>query len=404
MGNDLREKKVSIWTKDFICVMIANTCLAASHNAVNPLVSSYAILLGAGAQLMGFLTGMFFGVSLAMRPFAGPVTTRFDNRWLMIFVYALGGFVNIGYAFFHNITAFIIFRVFHGIQYSLIGSLCFTIAGNSLPREKMASGLGVFGVGSAIATAIAPSIGIALRNLGTQLRGEDFGYTLVFLFGACILLLAIIPSFLLSPQKRDLTNAGKWYTQIATKHAIGPTVVIFLLITAYSLFSSYMVLFGEETGMGDVGRFFTVLALVMLLTRPLSGPLTDKLGLRKVLLPAILIFASSFIITGSAQTKAIIFLGAVIAAIGYGAANPAVQSMCVQCETPARRAVASNTLYIGIDLGYFIGPIIGGYVKEYATYRQVITIGYIPALMGAAAFLIFYGSYRRRQEYLNSIL
>ena len=74
-GSDLSEvKKVSIWNKNFICVLLANAGLAMSHNVVNPLVSSYATLLGAAPTVMGVLTGMFFGVALAMRPFAGPIT------------------------------------------------------------------------------------------------------------------------------------------------------------------------------------------------------------------------------------------------------------------------------------------------------------------------------------------
>ena len=81
-------KKVTIWNKNFICVLLANAGLAMSHNAVNPLVSSYATLLGAAPTVMGVLTGMFFGVALAMRPFAGPITTRINHRLLMIFVFS----------------------------------------------------------------------------------------------------------------------------------------------------------------------------------------------------------------------------------------------------------------------------------------------------------------------------
>ena len=33
-------KKVSIWNKNFVCVLLANAGLAMSHNVVNPLVSS----------------------------------------------------------------------------------------------------------------------------------------------------------------------------------------------------------------------------------------------------------------------------------------------------------------------------------------------------------------------------
>ena len=398
--------RVTIWSRNFICVLIANTMLSFSHSAVNTLVSTYAVHLGASSVVMGLLTGMFFGVALAMRPVAGPITTKLDKRHLMIFVYALGCIVNIGYAAFHNITSFVIFRFFHGVQYSLVGSLCMTIAGDSLPPQKMASGLGVFGIGGAVATAIAPTIGITLRDLGTAAKNLDFGYTLVFMSGALALGIAVIPSILLIPDtktKTDVKSTGKWYLNIATKHAIGPTVVMTLLIISYSLYSSYMVPFGEEMGVGGISIFFAVLACVMIATRPLSGKLSDTVGLKRVLIPSVIIFGVSFIIVGFTGSMAVILIGAVVAAVGYGSANPAVQSMCMQCEVPLKRAVASNTLYIGIDLGYFIGPVIGGMIYAYSDYRTVIMAGAIPAFMALVCFIFFWPMYARRREELVRI-
>lgn len=328
---------VTIWSRNFICVLLANSLLALSHSSVNTLVSTYATYLGAGPKLMGLLTGMFFGVALALRPVAGPVTTKVNKRLLMIFVFGLGCVVNIGYALFHNITAFVIFRFFNGIQYALIGSLCITIAGDSLPVEKMASGLGVFGIGGAAATSIAPSVGIWLKDFGTAIRDIDLGFTFVFIFAATALGLALIPCFLMNPDKKskqELESAGKWYTNIATKHAVAPAVIMMLLVISYSLYNSYMVPFGKELDIGNIGIFFTVLAIMMLCCRPLSGALTDKYGLKKILIPGILIFASSFIVVGSSKSLAVVLVGAFVAAVGYGSANPAVQSMCMQCEPP----------------------------------------------------------------------
>lgn len=401
----MKSNSATIWSKNYICALLANAFLAMSHNAVNTLVSSYATFLGAGAKMMGLLTGLFFGVALAMRPFAGPITTRVDKRKLMIFVYMLGSLVNVGYACFHSITAFVIFRFFNGVQYALVGSLCTTIAGDSLPAEKMASGLGVFGVGGAVATSIAPSIGIWLRSYGEQVKSLDFGYTLVFLFGALCLAASLIPCFLLNPDKKtaeDLQAAGKWYTNIASRHAVGPAVVMMFLVIAYSQYSSYMVPFGESVGIENVGVFFTVLACVLLASRPLSGTLTDRLGLGKVLLPSIVIFSISFFVVSASTKLGMTLVGAVIAAIGYGAANPATQSMCMQCETPVRRAVASNTLYIGIDLGYFLGPLIGGFIKEYAEYKQVIRFGFIPTLVAGIVLCFSLKPYYRRLEELKA--
>ncbi len=392
-------KKPTIWSRNFICVLIANSMLVLSHNSVNTLVSTYATHLGAGPKIMGLLTGMFFGVALAMRPVAGPITTRIDKRKLMIFVYTLGCLVNIGYALFHSITAFVIFRFFNGIQYALVGSLCITIAGDSLPAEKMASGLGVFGVGSAATTAVAPSIGLWLKTLGTTMRDVDLGFTFVFLFGAVSLGLAVIPSILLTPDKKtkeDLADAGKWYTNIASKHALAPATVMMLLVMAYSLYNSYMVPFGEELGISGIGVFYTVLACVLLCSRPLSGWLTDHYGLKKVLIPAMIIFAVSFVVVSGAKALPGILVGAFVVAAGYGAANPAMQSMCMQCETPVRRAVASNTLYIGMDLGLFLGPLLGGFIKDFADYKDVIFVGCIPAALALVLFFVCWPSYAKR--------
>lgn len=399
--SDSINKKSTIWSRNFICVFIANSLLVLSHNSVNTLVSTYATYLGAGPKLMGLLTGLFFGVALAMRPVAGPITTRIDNRKLMIFVFSLGSIVNIGYALFHSITPFIVFRILNGVQYALVGSLCTTIAADSLPPEKMASGLGVFGIGSAATMSIAPSIGIWLKDYGASLRALDLGFTFVFIFAALSLAVAVIPCFMLYPDKKsseDLANAGKWYTNIASKHTIAPAFVMMLLCIAYSQFNGYIVPFGAELGIDNIGIFFTVLACFLLATRPLSGRLTDKHGLKKIIIPALIIFAASFVVISFAKTLPMILVGALIAAIGYGSAQPAVQTMCMQTETPARRAVASNTLYIGIDIGYFIGPLIGGFIKDFAMYKDVIRFGVYPTIAALIVFILFWKSFSKRAK------
>lgn len=401
------KRKLTIWSRNFICVLIANSLLGFSHTAVNTLVATYATYLGAGPKLMGLLTGMFFGVALAMRPVAGPVTTRVNKRILMISVFGLGCLVNLGYALFHNITMFVIFRFLNGVQYSLIGSLCVTLAADSLPPEKMASGLGVFGVGSAAATAVAPSIGIWLKELGTSIRDVDLGFTFVFLLAAIGMGIALIPCILLIPDKKsrqDMQMVGKWYSNIATKHAIVPTIVMTLVTISYSLYNAYTVNFGTEANIAKIGIFFTVLAVAMLCIRPLSGALTDKLGLKKMLIPGMLIFSLSFIFVGFAKSLPLVLAGAFLAAIGYGTSQPGIQSMCMQCEPPVRRAVASNTLFIGIDLGYFLGPVIGGYIYGASSYRHVMFAGCVPAAVACLIFVTTWRIYSKRAKDVREMI
>ncbi len=205
--------KVAMWNRNFTCVVIAIFLHCMAHFSVNPLVASYMVYLGQSALVMGLLTGMFFGVSLAMRPFAGPVMIKIDKRMLMIMVFSLGGTVNLGYALFHNIPAFVVCRFLTGMQYSIVGSLMLTLAGDNLPREKLASGMGVYGLGNAIGMALGPAVGIKLLSLGTNIISESAGYTMVFLSSSVIYYLALIPAFLIAPDKKtgeDIKNAGPW--------------------------------------------------------------------------------------------------------------------------------------------------------------------------------------------------
>ena len=397
------QTKQTIWTRNFVCMMMANFLLLMSNFSTSTLVATYASFLGAAPTLMGFLTGMFYGVALAMRPVAGPVQTRANHKKLIIAVFVTGCVVNAGYAMFHSIPMFLAFRVLHGIQYAFYGSLSMTIAADSVPQEKLASGLGFFALSGAVAQAIAPQIGIDLRAWGTAMRGEDFGYTILFAFATAMMLLSLIPLFLMHDDAKDrpaeaaAAPVGKWYQQIISRHALIPAAIMMLIMMSFSIFNGFMVLFGEELGIENIGIFFTVFAGSMLLIRPVSGWLSDKLGLRTVLLPALALFCVSYLIIGNAAAIPMILVGAVFAAIGFGTGNPLTQALSVQTEPRARRSIASNTLYIGMDIGFFLGPLLGGIIRDViGNYKAVILSGSVPLALGLVIFLVGWPACARR--------
>ncbi len=399
----------TIWTRNFICMMAANFLLLMSNFSSNTLVSTYATYLGAGPTLMGFLTGMFYGIALAMRPVAGPVQSRANHRKLLIAVFGLGCIVNVGYALFPSIPMFVAFRVLHGVQYAFYGSLSMTVAADSLPREKLASGLGFYALSGAVAQAIAPQIGIDLVLWGTAQRSENFGYSILFAFCALMMLLSLIPLIALKDEQRETAAetaaaAGKWYQNIVSRHAIMPAVVMMLIMMSYSIFNGYMVPFGAELGIENIGIFFTVFACAMLVIRPVSGWLSDKLGLRNVLLPTLFLFCISYLLIGSASAIPMILVGAVLAAIGFGTGNPLTQALTVQTETRVRRSVASNTLYIGMDIGFFMGPLLGGVIRDLSgSFKAVILAGSVPLALALVVFIIAWKPCARRMEEVRAL-
>ena len=398
-------EKLTIWNRNYICVFMAQAFMSLSQQSVNILIARYAReSLGVSDVLMGNLVGLYYGVSLAMRPIAGPMQAKLNKRNLLIGVYLTAGIVNLGYAVFNTTAAFITFRVLQGVQYAFMGSLVMIIAVDSLPKEKMASGVAMYGLGGTVMQTIAPNIGLWLRDLGPQMRegaaGVALGYRLAFFFAAGALVIALIPLFLLKyepPSKEELAaSTGAWYKNIISVHTIPIALVVILTGMAASGYRNYIDAFANEVGISNIGLFATVTAIVMMITRPLTGRIMDRHGMKVTQPIGMVIIGAAIIVIANSRTLPMILVGALLSAFGTGLVTPGLHAMSIQTETPYRRAVASNTLFCGIDLGNYLGPVYGGVVVSSYSFSTAIMAGLIPLTLAFILFLIITPGFTRR--------
>ena len=388
-----------MWNKSFICAILGNLMLGLGQTAINPLVATYMKHLNASAELTGFLTGMYYGVAVIFLPLAGLMMTKFDKRKILICVWLFGATANIGYALFHSIPLFFAFRFLSGVQYSLIGPLMMALAGDHLPKSRLAYGLGVYGLCGAIGASIAPTIGEAILTFGTNLRNEGFGFTFVFLFGSVVFLLALIPAFLIAPDiksKEDIAGAGAWYKNMFSKHSMPGGIVMLLIAMPFALINTYLFEFAKEQGILGASFFYLVFTIMLAVSRPLSGYFTIRIGLTRMVLPGLVIFSCSMLIIGFSSALWMALIAAAVSAIGYGSAQPSIQAMCIQSEPAIRRGVATTTTYFGYTLGLFLGPYFGGLVYARSTYSFMFKTGAIPAALAIILFIAIIPAYKRR--------
>ena len=399
-------KKVTIWNRTFICCLLANVFLYLGQNIVNPLVTTYAAYIGAGASIIGMISGLYFGVSFAMRPISGPMVTVMDKKKLMIFAFALGVVVNLGYAASRSVGLFVASRVIHGVQFSLIGSLGLTVASDSLPKEKMGSGIGIFGLSGIVGTAFGPSLGLALRELGEQALGEGGGFLLTFLVAALLSGVSVIPCLLIAPQPKPDRSAaalGPWYKNIVAVDAIPAAAVTAILSTSSILANSFMVPYAVQYGLSGIGLYFTVNAVASLISRPFTGRLLDKMGPAVVFYPGAAMMGVALLLIGLVHTMPAILLSGALTGIGWGTVSPLLQSMALQVVPPSRRGVASNTSYLGFDLGLFVGPTLAGLiVAQTGSYGAMFTAGAVPILLGIVVFALTWKHYKARVNALQT--
>ncbi len=398
-----KEKPATVWNKNFTCIFLAELALGISTNCTSSLVTSYATLFGVTPMLVGIVAGLYYGVSFMARPVSGPLQMRGDRRILLIITYILGAISYAGYAISSSIYTLMVFRFIGGLQCSIVGSLNLTLAAAVVPQERMASGLGYFSVAGIIGSALGPALGIFIRDWAGSYGGEKWGYAVLFLFASAVCLAALVPCWLLDPQKAERSERGKnvWYRQIIEKHSIVPACIMMLMYLSYHLFVSYLVLYAVELGISGVSSFFLIYSAVLVVTRPALNKLMDKYDVFTTLFPFSVIFAIAFIGVGFSKTIVGLLAWAVVSAIGFGVVRPGAQMLCLRSATEARQAVASNTLFFGLDLGCTIGPMIfGGYIYPLlGSYSKMYLAACVPVVL-ALILLILYRPHfvRRRKE------
>lgn len=373
----------TIWNKNFISVFIANACMNMSQQMMNSLVAKYANHLGAAASVVGLVTSMFAVTALIFKIVSGPAIDAFNRKWILAGAMCIMATAYFGYSLSNSVPMLIASRLIQGTGQAFTATCCLALAADTLPPEKFGSGIGIFSMAQAAAQAIGPTVALTLVNA--------VGYNATFAIGGCIMLFAAFMATRVNTSKIEYKSFKITFDNVFAKEAVMPAVMLFFLAMTFCVINSFLIIFGGEQGVENIGYYFTVYAATLLVTRPMIGKLTDRFGLVKILIPALFCFAGSFMIISISDSLWMFLLAAFVAAFGYGACQPAIQTLCMKCVPVERRGAGSSTNYIGNDLGQLVGPIVAGALVESFGYASVWRLMTVPVGIAAVVALCFSG-------------
>lgn len=142
-----------------------------------------------------------------------------------------------------------------------------------------------------------------------------------------------------------------------------------LINRAGALVLPFMALYIQEKA--GFGKQFATTALGFfgfgsLAASLVGGHLADRIGRRIVMLGSLIGGAVIILIFGSLTTKPSILIGLFAFAFVADMYRPAASAMISDLVEPQRRPHAFGLMYVSINLGFSIGPMIGGIVSEYS--------------------------------------
>lgn len=383
-----------LWNAGYWKVMTANFTMCFAFYLLSPLLPLYlSEQFGAGKDVIGVVLSGYSLAALMVRPFSGYLADSFPRKKVLLVSLFLYFIFFGGYLAASSLLLFAIVRTLHGGPFGAASVANSTMAIDVLPSSRRTEGIGYYGLSNNIATAIAPSVGLAVYHWTGN-------FQILFWMAFAVAGIGLWADSTIKVKDRQLIKDKKALSLdrffLLKGWAIGVNAMIFGI--CYGVITNYLAIYSKEQ-MGitsGTGIFFTLFALGLILAR-LTGVRSLREGRIVGNAARGVIFSTLGYLLFVSCPNAVGYYGAPLV-IGWGNGHfwPAFQNMIINVAEKNERGTANSTLLTSWDLGIGLGLLLGGFLTEHISYRFAFwTIAVIHAA-GALFFLVTKAEYLKR--------
>ena len=343
-----------IWIKDFFFTWINRFSLFLAHHLTRPILPLYLVSFGASSTVIGAVMAVFTITATATRIPVGLLIDRIGRKPFLIAGVALFAVGNFGYLWAPGILLMLPFRMLHGVGWSGCTTAVATLAADIAPQKRRGELIGYAAMASSLGGAIGPVAGFALL--------QRFDFSGVF-FGAAALLFVslILAAFVKEPEHGPRNDhRQRWLDLLVIPETLLPAVAVAFLSFGHGGILTFLPIHALKLGLENPGLWFGLYALCLLLSRPVAGPLSDRISRRAVIIPGLILNLLGIGILALASSPAWLMAAAVVGGFGTGAAQPALMTVAVDQTSPQRRGQSMAQYQCFYDLGIGLGSLTLG--------------------------------------------
>ena len=331
-------------------------CLFVSYTAMFTIIPLYVLERGGNETELGIVIGSFGIVGLLVRPLAG--------RW----VYSVGakqvaaaGTAVFGIATLLHIAAFDVWliipaRVVQGVGMAIGPVVTATIVANLAPGHRRAEAMSYMGNSISAASLYSPWVAFYLL--------DTFGFANAFVFAGAAGFIGSAIAMTLSSSRTNIPAAAEasYKAPLINRGALFPTLIFVTYTITTAPVNTFLPQIAVERGLGNPGLYFTMYAVLSIVSMAVAGRVSDRVGRGTVIVPGLVVVATGMFILTTAHQQWLFLSAGVLNGLGFGMIQPAMQSLTVD-RVPAReRSSALATLQQGWDIGgsggaFALGPL-----------------------------------------------
>lgn len=359
-----------------------------------PTAPFHILDLGGGDAASGLFLGFLTYASAFSAPATGALSDRAGfTRVMVVSSVVLCGF-SIAYALLPGYKLMLGLAVIHGMFWSGLLTASAAYLTNMLPVARRAEGIGYYGLASVAAIAVAPPIGFWVYR---------WGWRALCLEAAALNALMAIVAWRIARGGPARSPAGRERPALhqalvgPASQARQPVIEWRVLILSLSLFlctfgyggvTSFTALYADASHVAPKGIYLTVLAVVILVTRPLSGRLGDQLGYRRIYVPCLALIAIGLFCLTRGGSLFWQLTSAIVFGAGFGTAYPVFVGYVMQHVSAERRGAAFGAILAAFDTGIGTGSTSMGWIIGHHGFEAAFGVAAALATLSVPYFLM----------------
>jgi MFS family permease len=369
-----------LFTRNFVLVCVASLGQHISFQLLLATMPLYVLQMGGRETEVGLLMGIVAAAALAVRPASGWAVEMLGRKKTMLVGPAAFATASAAYAFAGSIPVLLALRTLHGLGIGTFNTGAPTLVSDQAPISRRGEALGYFGTSQTLTQALGPAIGLFIM--------EAWGFQWLFGISAGMALTSLALCFLLEDYHVPGPSRRLAWNMFVSVKVLKPLILVLGMSFATGSILSFVPLYGRSEGASNPGFFFTIYALVMLLSRPVSGILSDRVGRMAVAGPGMVFISAGMGLLAFSGQWWSLALSAAILGVGLGAAMPALMALMIDLVGPAERGGAMSTFGIGLDVGIGIGSVVQGMVAEAYGFGAAFGLTAVLTLLAVAAYWV----------------
>jgi predicted MFS family arabinose efflux permease len=312
----------------------------------------------------GFLVGLEPMAAFALRLFVLPWLHVRNAYGVIMVSLVLLVLVSCSYLWVTTVTAMIVLRVIHGAVFVLVTSAVISLMVNFIPAEKSGQGFSVLSIAIMIPYALMPPVTEALlphvRNAADIYAGVS-----TFSAAAILLMIALRKRIAHKLSGMDAVLMRRLTLAEIRDNFRQPAVFVLLvamlfIYLAHATFFYFMKNLSLQTGVGNVGVFFTVSWATMIAVRLVGAALFDRVNKLRLMMTVLALLMLCMIALPNVSNPATYYLLAVVYGGTMGIALPVLNALIFSASAPALLGLNTSMGLFASYAGYFITPYLGG--------------------------------------------